>query len=165
MYHSASEQWPREKKTSSRETCVQPHHLPLHFDICKFENDPHENFWAAHTNCGVKWENRFQGSFAKSSWLEAKTRTLGHVGTRGGDQGTIGDTFGHMGLKYDFSTISLFIYCEAQGKGRAKGRPRKVTQRSFIDGGWWMVDILSLMLYTKFSCHHPPSRKSLNVQD
>ena len=42
------------------------------------------------------------------------------------------------------------IYCEAQGKGRAKGRPRKVTQRSFIDGGWWMVDILSLMLYIKF---------------
>ena len=30
--------------------------------------------------------------------------------------------------------------CEAQGKGRAKGRPRKVTQWSFIDGGWWMVD-------------------------
>ena len=28
--------------------------------------------------------------------------------------------------------------CEAQGKGRAKGRPRKVTQRSFIDGGWWI---------------------------
>ena len=25
------------------------------------------------------------------------------------------------------------IYCEAQGKGRAKGRHRKVTQRSFID--------------------------------
>ena len=45
--------------------------------------------------------------------------------------------------------------CEAQGKGRAKGRPRKVTQRSFIDGGWWMVDILSLMLYTKFGCHPP----------
>ena len=40
--------------------------------------------------------------------------------------------------------------CEAQGKGRAKGRPRKVTQRSFIDCRWWMVDILSLMLYTKF---------------
>ena len=45
---------------------------------------------------------------------------------------------------------------EAQGKGRAKGRPWKVTQRSFIDGGWWMVDILSLMLYTKFGCHPPP---------
>ena len=29
-------------------------------------------------------------------------------------------------------------YCEAQGKGRAKGRPRKVTQRCFIDGGWWI---------------------------
>ena len=30
--------------------------------------------------------------------------------------------------------------CEAQGKGRAKGRPRKVTKRSFIDmdGGWWL---------------------------
>ena len=47
-------------------------------------------------------------------------------------------------------------YCEAQGKGRAKGRPRKVTQRSFIDGGWWMVDILSLMLYIKVGCHPPP---------
>ena len=43
-----------------------------------------------------------------------------------------------------------FKYCEAQGKGRAKGRPRKVTKRSFMDGGWWMVDILSLMLYIKF---------------
>ena len=35
---------------------------------------------------------------------------------------------------------NIFVYCEAQGKGRAKGRSRKVTQRSFIDGGWWMVD-------------------------
>ena len=35
--------------------------------------------------------------------------------------------------------IKCEFYCEAQGKGRAKGRPRKVTQRSFIDGGWWMT--------------------------
>ena len=48
-------------------------------------------------------------------------------------------------------------YCEAQGKGRAKGRPRKVTKRSFIDGGWWMVVYLSLMLYIKFGCHPPGS--------
>ena len=50
-------------------------------------------------------------------------------------------------------------FCEAQGKGRARGGPRKVTQRSFMDGGWWMVDILSLMLYIKFGCHHhhPPT--------
>ena len=34
--------------------------------------------------------------------------------------------------------IIIGINCEAQGKGRAKGRPRKVTQRSFIDGGWWI---------------------------
>ena len=40
--------------------------------------------------------------------------------------------------------VKLNVNCETQGKGRAKGRPRKVTQRSFIDGGWWMVDILSL---------------------
>ena len=46
--------------------------------------------------------------------------------------------------------VSCFFCCEAQGKGRAKGRLRKVTQRSFIDYRWWMVDILSLMLYTKF---------------
>ena len=57
-----------------------------------------------------------------------------------------------------------YANCEAQGKGRANGRPRKVTtQRSFIDGGWWMVDILSLMLYIKFGCHH--HQKSLNLQD
>ena len=31
-----------------------------------------------------------------------------------------------------------FNFCEAQGKGRAKGPLRKVTQRSFIDGGWWI---------------------------
>ena len=57
--------------------------------------------------------------------------------------------------------------CEAQGKGRAKGRPRKVIKRSFMDGGWWLVVYLSLMLYTKFGCHLPPSfhRKSLKLQD
>ena len=49
---------------------------------------------------------------------------------------------------YRYEEISH--YCEAQGKGRAKGPTRKVTQRSFIDGGWWMVDILSQKLYTKF---------------
>ena len=43
---------------------------------------------------------------------------------------------------------------------------QRVTQRSFIDGGWWMVDILSLMLYIKFGCHHLPSFwKSLNLLD
>ena len=46
--------------------------------------------------------------------------------------------------------VSEYDSCEAQGKGRAKGRLRKVTQRSFIDYRWWMVDILSLMLYIKF---------------
>jgi len=46
-------------------------------------------------------------------------------------------------------------YCEAQGKGRARGGPRKVTERSFMDGGWWMVVYLSLMLYTKVGCHPP----------
>ena len=37
--------------------------------------------------------------------------------------------------------ISLIYHiknCEAQGKGRARGGPRNVTQRSFIDGGWWI---------------------------
>ena len=29
-------------------------------------------------------------------------------------------------------------YCEAQGKGRARGGPRKVTEKSFMDGGWWI---------------------------
>ena len=53
------------------------------------------------------------------------------------------------------SIINVYIvqgpaFCEAQGKGRAKGRPRKVTIRSFMDGGWWLVVYLSLMLYIKF---------------
>ena len=57
------------------------------------------------------------------------------------------------------------IYCEAQGKGRAKGWLRKVTKRSFIDYRWWMVDILSLMLYTKFGCvtFPPPPPGSLLI--
>ena len=54
--------------------------------------------------------------------------------------------------------LESFEYCEAQGKGRARGGPRNVTQRSFIDYRWWIVDILSLMLYTKVGCH-PPTRK------
>ena len=64
-------------------------------------------------------------------------------------------------------SVAIFVtqiqYCEAQGKGRARGGPRKVTQRSFMDGGWWMVDILSLMLYIKFGCHPPTfHRNSFN---
>ena len=61
----------------------------------------------------------------------------------------------------DFPFEVGFDFCEAQGKGRAKGRPRKVTQRSFIDGGWWIS--FSLMLYIKFGWHH--HQKSLNLQD
>ena len=34
------------------------------------------------------------------------------------------------------------VCCEAQGKGRAKGGPRKVTQRSFMDGGSPFPDAL-----------------------
>ena len=49
--------------------------------------------------------------------------------------------------------------CQAHGKGRARGGPGKVTQRSFMDGGWWMVDILSLMLYIKVGCHPPPATR------
>ena len=40
----------------------------------------------------------------------------------------------------DVTLVSDDNFCEAQGKGRAKGGPRKVTQRTFMDGGWWMVD-------------------------
>ena len=62
--------------------------------------------------------------------------------------------------------VNIVNFCEAQGKGRARGGPRKVTERSFMDGGWWMVVYLSPMLYTKFGCHHHhhhhlPSTKSL----
>ena len=53
--------------------------------------------------------------------------------------------YGHL-----FMFLTLF-YCEAQGKGRARGGPRKVTEMSFMDGGWWLVVYLSLMmLYIKF---------------
>ena len=50
----------------------------------------------------------------------------------------------------EVTLVSDNDFCEAQGKGRAKGRPRKVTERSFMDGGWWLVVYLSLMLYIKF---------------
>ena len=64
--------------------------------------------------------------------------------------------------RYIQSKIIKLLYCEAQGKGRARGGPRKVTQRSFMDGGWWMVDILSLMLYIKVGCHPPPTTQTFN---
>ena len=58
----------------------------------------------------------------------------------------------HLSPRWPFL---IQTFCEAQGKGRARGRPKNVTQRSFIYYRWWMVDgglvdILSLMLYTKF---------------
>ena len=52
--------------------------------------------------------------------------------------------------------VQVKNFCEAQGKGRARGGPRKVTERSFMDGGWWLVVYLSLMLYIKVGCHPPP---------
>ena len=60
---------------------------------------------------------------------------------------------------------SIKICCEAQGKGRARGQPRKVTQRSFIDGGWWMVDILSLELTLNLVAtrHHPPPPPEVSI--
>ena len=64
--------------------------------------------------------------------------------------------WGWIFLAYWITNVNITTRenCEAQGKGRAKGGPRKVTQRSFMDGGWWMVDILSLMLYIKVGHHH-----------
>ena len=46
-----------------------------------------------------------------------------------------------------FKTWSKDLYCEDQGKGKARARPRNVTQRSFMDGGWWMVDIRVLLIW------------------
>ena len=46
-------------------------------------------------------------------------------------------------------------YCEAQGKGRSKGRLRKVTQRSFVDYRLSIIDILSLsyaQYWSIYSC-------------
>ena len=40
--------------------------------------------------------------------------------------------------KREAPVVAVVKYCEAQGKGRARGGPRKVTQRSFMDGGWWI---------------------------
>ena len=45
-----------------------------------------------------------------------------------------------------YYTNTRKVFCEAQGKGRAKGPLRKVTQRSFIDYRLSIIDILSLEL-------------------
>ena len=45
-------------------------------------------------------------------------------------------------INKSIKNVNKRTYCEAQGKGRAKGRPRKVTQRSFIDGGYPFPDAL-----------------------
>ena len=46
-----------------------------------------------------------------------------------------------LARQVQFSMSKYFLHmgnCEAQGKGRARGGPRKVTQRLFLDGGWWI---------------------------
>ena len=56
-------------------------------------------------------------------------------------------------LDYDPPTGNYKIfYCEAQGKGR-----QRVDLGRSLKGHLWMVDILSLMLYIKVGCHHPPT--------
>ena len=56
------------------------------------------------------------------------------------------------GIEYDISGQwpNQLSCCEAHGKGRAKGRLRKVTQRSFIDYRLSIIDILSLKLTLNF---------------
>ena len=39
---------------------------------------------------------------------------------------------------------------------RERHRVDQGKKKKKMDGGWWMVDILSLMLYIKFGCHHHP---------
>ena len=58
-------------------------------------------------------------------------------------------------------------YCEAQGKGRAKGWPRKVTQRSFIDGEWWISFpwCFTLGASPQGSIHHQMVSESWNFTD
>ena len=68
--------------------------------------------------------------------------------------------FGKSPSFCSFHYINIYIVKlrEREGQRVDLGRSLK-GQRYFIDGGWWMVDILSLMLYIKFGCHpptHPP---------
>ena len=53
--------------------------------------------------------------------------------------------------------------CEAQGKGRAKGRLRKVTQRSFIDYRLSIIDILSLELTLNLVATFPPTGRLISL--
>ena len=56
-------------------------------------------------------------------------------------------TLSHLTVKETIRSlqVTFFLFssfCVAQGKGRARGGPRKVTQRSFIDGGYPFPDAL-----------------------
>ena len=62
-------------------------------------------------------------------------------------------------MKSTFVRI-IDYYCEAQGKGRAKGRLRKVTLRSFIDYRLSIIDILSLELTLNLVATFPPPEVS-----
>ena len=63
-----------------------------------------------------------------SSWR----RTIFIAGPRSTGTRTGGRWPSSLGSQVQHSKYSHF-FCEAQGKGRARGGPRKVTQRSFID--------------------------------
>ena len=60
-----------------------------------------------------------------------------------------------------WSMVTL-VSCEAQGKGRAKGRLRKVTQRSFKDYRLSIIDIDFPRAYIKFD-YHPPTTGNLLI--
>ena len=62
----------------------------------------------------------------------------------------------HRALQWWGEVESNSRNCEAQGKGRAKGRLRKVTQRSFIDYRLSIIDILSLELTLNLVVTFPP---------
>ena len=71
---------------------------------------------------------------------------------------------GYQGIVQNFEMSAYF--CEAQEKGRAKGRLRKVTHRSLIDYRLSIIDVLSLELTLNLVAspsQHYPTRRSLSL--
>ena len=116
------------------------------------------------TTCTLYW------CWSRPSACQLTSNQLNILGFHLSESGHIHSVAHCVGISHNEMLCSELIllisassinFCEAQGKGRAKGRPRKVTQRSFKDGGWWIsfpwCFTLNLVATT--------TQKSLNLQD
>ena len=66
--------------------------------------------------------------------------------------------WGNMCFDWSFLCWATVKWSSGKGKGKGstlEGHSKVIYRWWMVDGGWWMVEYLSLMLYIKVGCHPP----------